>query len=87
MKVHIGIHGVITNKLWLVRKQIKLLKKLLKSLLSNYQKVLENKMKDIGLVFDYINGLNYLCHKISYSIHRFSWFNKKQKTAIKFVSE
>ena len=34
------------------------------SLLSNYYELLEKRTKYNGLMFDYVDGLSYLCHKI-----------------------
>ena len=34
-------------------------------LTTSYQEILENKMKGSDFVFDYVDGLSYLCHKIS----------------------
>lgn len=34
-------------------------------LTTSYQEILENKMKGSNFVFDYVDGLSYLYHKIS----------------------
>ena len=41
------------------------MKELFRSLCSNYQEDLENKMKGNDIIFDFVDGLRYLCHKIS----------------------
>ena len=45
-------------------KTDEIIKELFKSLISNYQQVLENKMKGSDIIFDSVDGLRCLCHKI-----------------------
>ena len=41
------------------------MKELFRSLCSNYQEDLENKMKGNDIIFDFVDGLRYLCYKVS----------------------
>ena len=75
---------MITEKSWLVMKQMKLQKELFDSPKNNYQNNLES-IKGSEFIFDYIHLLHYRCHKTNLNhggsyIDSPDWIKNKKAT-------